>query len=95
MTGPAALRASLAASRFDVGRRYGAGALELLERIRDGDHWRTASVESFGGGFCVAAGGDMDTTAAITGGIVAARSGSEGIPVHWMASRQALPGWLE
>jgi ADP-ribosylglycohydrolase len=37
------------ATRLDIGRRYGAGALELLERVRDGERWQTASVESFGG----------------------------------------------
>jgi ADP-ribosylglycohydrolase len=37
------------AARMDIGRRYGAGALELLERIRDGHPWRAASAESFGG----------------------------------------------
>jgi ADP-ribosylglycohydrolase len=213
------------AARFDMGRRYGVGALELLERIRDGHHWRTASVESFGGNgsfgngaamrvaplgayftgdparaaaeatlqaevthahlegiagavavavaasvvaeatagdlidaalvhtpgtyvrrglqrarklgtrtvneaaqilgngsritaqdtvpfalwvatrhlddypaairACVAAGGDMDTTAAIVGGIIATRTGQEGIPAHWINSREALPDWLE
>ncbi|MGI8333030.1 ADP-ribosylglycohydrolase family protein [Actinomadura scrupuli] len=213
------------ATRFDMGRRYGVGALELLERIRAGDHWRTATRESFGGNgsfgngaamrvaplgayfagdpsraaaeaalqaevthchvegiagavavavaaslaasgagaedlieaaldhasgtyvrrglqqarelgghtaheaartlgngsritaqdtvpfalwvatrhlgdypaalrACVTAGGDMDTTAAIVGGIVAARTGQEGIPAAWVDSREALPGWL-
>jgi len=37
------------ATHMDTGRRYGAGALELLERIRDGHPWRVASAESFGG----------------------------------------------
>ncbi|MBC6459082.1 ADP-ribosylglycohydrolase family protein [Actinomadura sp. HBU206391] len=37
------------ATRLDIGRRYGAGALELLERVRDGERWQTASVEAFGG----------------------------------------------
>ena len=216
------------AARFDMGRRYGVGALELLERISAGDHWRTASSESFGGNgsygngaamrvaplgayfagdparaaaeaalqaevthchvegiagavavavaaslaagaggagdagdligaaldhtsgtyvrrglqrarelggrtvheaarilgngsritaqdtvpfalwvaarhlddypaalrACVTAGGDMDTTAAIAGGIVAARTGEGGIPAQWLDSREALPGWL-
>jgi ADP-ribosylglycohydrolase len=211
-------------SRFDMGRRYGVGALELLERLRAGDHWRTASAESFGGNGsfgngaamrvaplgayfggdparaaaearlqaeithshsegiagavavavaaclasggtagdlieaaldhtpetyvrrglararkltvataveaarvlgngsritaqdtvpfalwvaarhlgdypaavrgCVAAGGDMDTTAAIVGGIVAARTGLDGIPAPWISSREPLPGWV-
>ncbi|MFJ7246564.1 ADP-ribosylglycohydrolase family protein [Kitasatospora sp. NPDC098652] len=41
----------------------------------------------------IAAGGDMDTVAAITGGVVAARTGSRGIPASWMAAREPLPGW--
>jgi ADP-ribosylglycohydrolase len=213
------------AIRMDTGRRYGAGALELLERIRDGHPWRVASLESFGGNgsfgngaamrvaplgayyagdperaaaeaalqaeithahtegiagavaiavaaslaatntthalieaaldhtpgtyvrrglqraqslkratpeqaaqalgngsritaqdtvpfalwaaarhledypagirACVTAGGDMDTTAAIVGGIIAARTGTDGIPPDWLASREPLPEWLE
>ncbi|MBO0853678.1 MAG: ADP-ribosylglycohydrolase family protein [Nocardia sp.] len=42
---------------------------------------------------CVEAGGDMDTTAAIAGGIVSARTGSEGIPAPWLAAREPLPDW--
>jgi ADP-ribosylglycohydrolase len=212
------------ATRMDMGRRYGAGALELLERVRDGHPWRAASAESFGGNgsfgngaamrvaplgayftgdparaaaeavlqaeithahdegiagavavavaaslaagtpetlieaaldhargtyvrrglqrartlrkaapeqaaqalgngsritaqdtvpfalwtatrfcddypsgirACVAAGGDMDTTAAIVGGIIAARTGTDGIPPEWLQSREPLPEWLE
>jgi ADP-ribosylglycohydrolase len=219
-----ALAASFA-TRMDIGRRYGAGALELLERIRDGHPWRAASAESFGGNgsfgngaamrvaplgafysgdpagaaaeaalqaeithahaegiagavavavaasvaaagtaedlieaaldhvggtyvrrglqrarglskatreeaaralgngsritaqdtvpfalwaairyrddyaagvrACVAAGGDMDTTAAIVGGIIGARTGLDGIPPDWLAHREPLPAWLE
>ncbi|WP_433333599.1 ADP-ribosylglycohydrolase family protein [Spirillospora sp. CA-294931] len=37
------------AERFDIGRQYGVGALELLERVRRGDHWHRASRESFDG----------------------------------------------
>jgi ADP-ribosylglycohydrolase len=43
---------------------------------------------------CVAAGGDVDTTAAIAGGVVAAYTGRDGIPAEWLAAREALPGWL-
>ncbi|WP_242908384.1 ADP-ribosylglycohydrolase family protein [Actinomadura terrae] len=210
------------ATRMDTGRRYGAGALELLERIRDGHPWRTASAESFGGNgsygngaamrvaplgayflgdparaakeaalqaeithahiegiagaiavavaaslatttenlieatldhvpgtyvrqglhrahalknaspeqaahalgngsritaqdtvpftlwtatrylndypsgirACVAAGGDMDTTAAIVGGIIATNTNLKGIPPTWQTSREPLPNWL-
>ncbi|MFB4275450.1 ADP-ribosylglycohydrolase family protein [Nonomuraea sp. MTCD27] len=213
------------ATRMDTGRRYGAGAFGLLERIRDGHPWRVASVESFGGNgsfgngaamrvaplgayysgdparaaaeatrqaeiththtegmagaiavavaaslaatgtaenmieaaldhvpgtyvrrgllrarrlrkatpeqaaqvlgngsrvtaqdtvpfalwaatrhlddypagvrACVTVGGDMDTTAAIVGGVIAASTGIGGIPPEWLDSREPLPGWLE
>ena len=49
---------------------------------------------------CVAAGGDVDTTAAIVGGVVAAytgvgeRSGVVGVPPSWLAAREALPDWV-
>ncbi|GIG62144.1 hydrolase [Longispora fulva] len=49
---------------------------------------------------CVEAGGDMDTTAAIVGGIVAAHTGTgagpgvTGIPGAWLAAREPLPDWL-
>ncbi|WP_233608038.1 ADP-ribosylglycohydrolase family protein [Nocardia stercoris] len=48
---------------------------------------------------CVRAGGDVDTTAAIVGGIVAAHTGSgrrgavAGIPPEWLAAREPLPEW--
>ncbi|MEV6973863.1 ADP-ribosylglycohydrolase family protein [Kitasatospora sp. NPDC093806] len=41
----------------------------------------------------VGAGGDMDTVAAITGGVVAARTGTAGIPAAWLAAREPLPAW--
>lgn len=45
-------------------------------------------------GVCIRAGGDVDTTCAIAGGIVAAYTGKEGIPEKWRAAREPLPGWL-
>ncbi len=48
---------------------------------------------------CVQAGGDVDTTAAIVGGIVAActgtgdRPGAIGIPPAWIDAREPLPAW--
>ncbi|MGW2252052.1 ADP-ribosylglycohydrolase family protein [Kitasatospora sp. NPDC001660] len=41
----------------------------------------------------IAAGGDMDTVAAITGGVVAAHTGAAGIPDAWTAAREPLPAW--
>ncbi|MGK5677856.1 ADP-ribosylglycohydrolase family protein [Actinoplanes sp. URMC 104] len=43
---------------------------------------------------CARAGGDVDTTCAIAGGVVAAYTGPGGIPREWLAAREPLPGWL-
>jgi ADP-ribosylglycohydrolase len=43
---------------------------------------------------CIRVGGDIDTTAAITGGVVAAHMGTEGIPAAWLSAREPLPTWL-
>lgn len=45
---------------------------------------------------CVEAGGDMDTTAAIVGGIVGAYTGTGqgGIPAAWLERREPLPAFL-
>ena len=41
---------------------------------------------------CVEAGGDVDTTAAIVGGIVAAyATGPDGVPAVWRQRREPLP----
>lgn len=37
--------------------------------------------------------GDVDTTCAIVGGIVAMYTGIEGIPSAWIAQREPLPAW--
>jgi ADP-ribosylglycohydrolase len=39
----------------------------------------------------VSALGDRDTTCAIVGGILALRSGRDGIPQHWLQAREILP----
>ena len=38
----------------------------------------------------IRAGGDIDTTAAIVGGIVALATGREGIPTDWLADREEV-----
>ncbi|MEV6518234.1 ADP-ribosylglycohydrolase family protein [Micromonospora chalcea] len=46
---------------------------------------------------CVEAGGDVDTTAAIVGGTVAAYTGvggPGGVPEDWLTAREPLPGWV-
>ncbi|MGY0498712.1 ADP-ribosylglycohydrolase family protein [Nocardia sp. FBN12] len=48
---------------------------------------------------CVEAGGDVDTTAAIVGGIVAAHTGAgdcgsvHGVPREWLDACESLPAW--
>lgn len=37
--------------------------------------------------------GDVDTTCAMVGGIVATYTGTDGIPSEWRAAREALPHW--
>ncbi|WP_033825124.1 ADP-ribosylglycohydrolase family protein, partial [Kitasatospora sp. MBT63] len=39
--------------------------------------------------------GDVDTTCAITGGTVAARTGLAGVPAAWLTRREPLPDWVE
>ncbi|MFF5053193.1 ADP-ribosylglycohydrolase family protein [Micromonospora sp. NPDC000663] len=46
---------------------------------------------------CVRAGGDVDTTAAIAGAVVAAYTGvgtPGGVPEAWLAAREPLPPWV-
>ncbi|WP_160311584.1 ADP-ribosylglycohydrolase family protein, partial [Streptacidiphilus melanogenes] len=38
--------------------------------------------------------GDVDTTCAITGGVVAARTGLGAVPAEWMSRREPLPEWV-
>ncbi|ONK10146.1 ADP-ribosylglycohydrolase family protein [Streptomyces sp. MP131-18] len=46
--------------------------------------------------WCTAEGlGDVDTTCAITGGVVAARTGLDGVPAAWLARREPLPAWVD
>jgi ADP-ribosylglycohydrolase len=41
----------------------------------------------------VSALGDRDTTCAIAGGVVAARTGLAGVPAEWLARAEPLPAW--
>ena len=41
---------------------------------------------------CASAGGDVDTTCAIVGGIIASRS-TDSIPETWLQHRETLPAW--
>jgi ADP-ribosylglycohydrolase len=46
--------------------------------------WATAS-----------AGGDIDTTCAIVGGIVSGRTGLDAVPDEWLRAREPLPAWAQ
>ncbi|MGW2911195.1 ADP-ribosylglycohydrolase family protein [Streptomyces asoensis] len=37
--------------------------------------------------------GDRDTTCAIVGGVVASRTGTDGVPASWRRSREDIPAW--
>ncbi|PSK99906.1 ADP-ribosylglycohydrolase [Murinocardiopsis flavida] len=43
---------------------------------------------------CVRARGDMNTTAAIAGGVITARLGTAAVPAAWHSAREPLPHWL-
>jgi ADP-ribosylglycohydrolase len=45
--------------------------------------WSTASV-----------GGDVDTTCAIVGGIIAAGAGAGRLPAAWLRAAEPLPQWI-
>jgi ADP-ribosylglycohydrolase len=41
----------------------------------------------------VAGWGDRDTTCAISGGVVAARTGTGAVPAPWLQAREPIPAW--
>lgn len=41
------------------------------------------------------AGGDVDTTCAIVGGIVAGRTGLTAVPTDWLTACEPLPAWID
>ena len=43
----------------------------------------------------VSAGGDIDTTCAIVGGIVAGRTGLHAVPEEWLSAGEPLPSWAQ
>lgn len=81
-------------------------AADLLgngQRIRASDTvpfalWTAARhPDDFAAGmWATAAGlGDIDTTCAIAGGVIAARTGIETAPADWLTLREPLPDWVE
>jgi ADP-ribosylglycohydrolase len=89
-----ALAVSPEASVLDAARTLGNGSgvtapdtvpLCLWVAARRGDAFADALWDT------VSALGDRDTTCAIVGGIVALKSGRDGIPPAWLDAREALP----
>lgn len=82
--GPRAAAAVLGCGRKVIASDTVPFALWSASRHLDEDYptavWRT-----------VVALGDMDTTAAIVGGVVALAVGREGLPADWLARREPLP----
>ncbi len=82
----------LAAHRLGNGRRVSAVdtvPFTLWCAARNLTDYRAALLAT------ASAGGDVDTTCAIVGGIVAARVGTEGIPPAWREHTEPLPAWLD
>jgi ADP-ribosylglycohydrolase len=85
----------------DVGPRRAADVLGNGRRIRAGDTvpfavWSAARHldDLTGALWSTAAGlGDVDTTCAITGGIVAARTGVSAVPAAWRDRSEPVPDW--
>lgn len=91
-----------AALPADTGARRAAAVLGNGARIRASDTvpfalWSAArNLDSLADALWTTAEGlgDVDTTCAITGGTVAARTGTRAVPGSWLARREPLPGWL-
>ncbi|MEV0410650.1 ADP-ribosylglycohydrolase family protein [Streptomyces sp. NPDC050448] len=91
-----------AALPADTGPRQAAGVLGNGRQIRASDTvpfalWSAARhLDSLADALWTTAEGlgDVDTTCAITGGMVAARTGLTGIPESWLTRREPLPDWF-
>ncbi|SOD62711.1 ADP-ribosylglycohydrolase [Streptomyces zhaozhouensis] len=94
--------ARAAALPSDTGPAEAAAVLGSGRRMRADDTvpfalWSAARHldDLVGALWCTAEGlGDVDTTCAITGGVVAARVGTAGVPAPWLARAEPLPEWV-
>jgi ADP-ribosylglycohydrolase len=86
------IRASVDEAAYELGNGAGVTAQDTVPFTM----WVAARhLDDYPGAIraCVQAGGDVDTTAAIVGGIVSGYTGAAGIPVDWLESREPLPPW--
>ncbi|MFQ6397688.1 ADP-ribosylglycohydrolase family protein [Nocardia sp. KC 131] len=97
-------RALLGASAEEAADELGNGSLVTAQNTVPFTLWVAAThLNDYPAAIttCIAADGDIDTTSAIVGGIVAAYTGTGGrpgpivgVPQTWLAAREPLPGWI-
>ncbi|WP_228829786.1 ADP-ribosylglycohydrolase family protein [Nocardia beijingensis] len=97
-------RTLLGASAEEVAQELGNGSLVTAQNTVPFTMWVAAThLADYPAAIatCIAADGDIDTTSAIVGGIVAAYTGIgtrpdtiAGVPQAWLAAREPLPGWF-
>ncbi|WP_228838559.1 ADP-ribosylglycohydrolase family protein [Nocardia amamiensis] len=98
-------RTLLGASAEEAANELGNGSLVTAQNTVPFTMWVAAThLDDYPAAIttCIAADGDIDTTSAIVGGIVAAYTGTgprpgpiAGVPQTWLAAREPLPGWLD
>ncbi len=87
-------RAMLGAEPVTVAAELGNGSAVLAADTIPFAVWCAAThLGDYAGALwaCASVGGDIDTTCAMAGGIIAGAAGAEGIPAEWRASREPLP----
>jgi ADP-ribosylglycohydrolase len=94
LTGIERARRLIGASVAEAAYELGNGAQVLAQDTVPFALWLAASyVDDYRSAVlgAITAGGDMDTVAAIVGGIVATHTGRAGIPPDWLEHREPLP----
>lgn len=84
----------LGAEHYTVAAELGNGSRVLAADTVPFAVWNAAThLDDFAGACwaCAEVGGDIDTTCAMTGGIIVGAVGAEGIPADWQTCREPLP----
>jgi ADP-ribosylglycohydrolase len=95
-------RSMLGASAPEAAHELGNGSLVTAQNTVPFTIWVAATaLDDYPAAIttCIAADGDIDTTGAITGGIVAAHTGTGAgragaVPRQWLTAREPLPRWF-
>ncbi|MGW5751243.1 ADP-ribosylglycohydrolase family protein [Nocardia rhamnosiphila] len=96
-------RSMLGVSAAEAAHELGNGSLVTAQNTVPFTIWvAAATLEDYPAAIttCIAADGDIDTTSAITGGIVAAHTGTGtgragAVPRQWLTAREPLPRWFD